>query len=77
MHEAGELHADPPITYFTCTLGQAALINQKAPHDFSNINEFIDRQARLYPDHLAVGSPDVEGKGENNVLDSMLPTDLT
>ena len=43
------------LNYFVCTLGQASEINEKGPHEFTTINEFIDFQAEHYPDSPAVG----------------------
>ncbi len=47
----------PETNYFVCTLGQAASINAQRPHQFSNINEFLDKQAQAIPDAPAVGFP--------------------
>ena len=49
-----------PITennYFVCTLGQAASINKKHPHDFVTIDEFLEKQQKSRPSDLAVGFP--------------------
>jgi len=53
IHETRVLETN----YFVCTLGQAASINAQRPHHFSNINEFLDRQAQAIPDAPAVGFP--------------------
>ena len=45
------------VNYFVCTLGQAAALNTEKPHAFKTINEFIDLQARQYPNRPAVGFP--------------------
>ena len=45
------------VNYFVCTLGQAAALNEKQPHSFKTVNEFIDLQARQYPARPAVGFP--------------------
>lgn len=45
------------LNYFTCTLGQAVEINDKAPHEFRTINEFLRHQARVIPRAPAVGFP--------------------
>lgn len=45
------------LNYFVCTLGQAVKINQRNPHQYSTINEFIDHQAHNIPDRLAVAFP--------------------
>lgn len=47
----------PDPNYFVCTLGQAASINSEHPHQFSNINDFLDELARSIPDAPAVGLP--------------------
>ncbi|KAI9844350.1 MAG: putative NRPS-like protein biosynthetic cluster [Sclerophora amabilis] len=47
----------PNLNYFICTLGQAAQINAREPHDFSTVNDFLDRQAQLIPNRPAVGFP--------------------
>ena len=44
-------------TYFTCTLGQAAGLNDKSPHEFKTVTEFIDYQAQAYPKAPAIGFP--------------------
>ncbi|ETN43959.1 uncharacterized protein HMPREF1541_10824 [Cyphellophora europaea CBS 101466] len=41
------------LSYFTCTLGQAALLKQSKA--YKTIPEFIDYQAEHYPNHPAVG----------------------
>ncbi len=51
--------------YFVCTLGQAASINAQRPHQFSNINEFLDEQAQAIPDAPAVGFPLPSREGSN------------
>ncbi|KAI4136432.1 MAG: hypothetical protein L6R39_007789, partial [Caloplaca ligustica] len=45
------------LNYFVCTLGQAVEVNHKRPHSFKTINGFIDHQAHVVPDSLAVGFP--------------------
>jgi len=45
------------ITYFTCTLGQAALMN-KDQYPISNIKQFIDHQCKTVPKLPAVGFPE-------------------
>ena len=45
------------LNYFVCTLGQATAINEKNPHSYNTINEFIDYQASYHPDFPAVGFP--------------------
>lgn len=42
-------------TYFTCTLDQAASFNEKHPHKYQTITEFIDSQASTCPQKPAVG----------------------
>ncbi|KAL8839469.1 MAG: hypothetical protein Q9176_004465 [Flavoplaca citrina] len=44
-------------TYFTCTLGQAAGLNARSPHEFETITQFIDYQARACSKAPAVGFP--------------------
>ena len=60
-HDAGA-----EVNYFVCTLGQAAGINQKNPHSFQTISEFLDVQAQAVPHNPAVGFPTLSGqqKGE-------------
>ncbi|KZF19112.1 acetyl-CoA synthetase-like protein [Xylona heveae TC161] len=43
--------------YFTCTLGQAALVNAANSTEFSTINELIDAYAEKFPLRPAVGFP--------------------
>jgi hypothetical protein len=49
--------SEPTLTYFTCTLGQAAEQNRDRPRDFATVAEFIDVQARVHPDRPAIGFP--------------------
>ena len=49
--------SEPNLTYFTCTLGQAAERNRDRPRDFATVAEFIDVQARVHPDRPAIGFP--------------------
>ena len=51
--------------YFVCTLGQAAAINKKDPHDFVTINEFLEKQQKSRPSDLAVGFP-IPSKNETD-----------
>ncbi|KAN0112508.1 acetyl-CoA synthetase-like protein [Hyaloscypha variabilis] len=51
------MSSEPPLTYFTCTLGQAAEQNKDLPRDFETVTQFIDRQARVHPDNPAVAFP--------------------
>jgi hypothetical protein len=48
---------EAPLTYFTCTLGQAAEKNKGQPRDFETVTQFIDLQARVHPHKPAVGFP--------------------
>jgi len=48
---------EAPLTYFTCTLGQAAEQNTDLPRDFETVTQFIDRQARVHPDSPAAAFP--------------------
>ena len=43
--------------YFVCTLGQAASVNEKDPHDFSTITEFLEKQQKAWSSEPAVGFP--------------------
>ena len=61
-HETG-----PELTYFVCTLGQAASINQKNPHSFHTVDEFLDAQAQAVPGNPAVGFPIVSGQQKHEV----------
>jgi hypothetical protein len=45
------------LNYFICTLGQMAECNSKYPHTFHTVNEFLEAQARLYPEMPAIGFP--------------------
>ncbi|KAL8847300.1 MAG: hypothetical protein Q9221_007645 [Calogaya cf. arnoldii] len=45
------------INYFVCTLGQAVAVNEKSPHGFETITDFLDRQAQIVPNAPAVGFP--------------------
>jgi hypothetical protein len=49
--------APATLTYFTCTLGQAAEQNRDRPHGFATVTEFIDTQALAHLDKPAVGFP--------------------
>ena len=51
-------------TYFTCTLGQAAGLNARSPHEFKTITQFIDYQARACSKAPAVGLP-IPPEGED------------
>lgn len=53
----GEKDDVQTLNYFTCTLGQAAVIIDQKPHDFHSINEFIEQQAKHIPHLAAVGFP--------------------
>ncbi|KAI9743451.1 MAG: hypothetical protein M1818_002763 [Claussenomyces sp. TS43310] len=47
-------NSSPPLTnYFTCTLGEATGLAPNC-HDLCTINDFIDYQAKTYPQDLAV-----------------------
>lgn len=45
------------LTYFTCTLGQAAEQNKIKSRDVETVTQFIDLQARVHPTSPAVGFP--------------------
>ena len=47
--------AEEDLNYFVCTLGQAAVWNEKHRHSFETINDLIDGQAENFPDAPAVG----------------------
>ena len=51
-------------TYFTCTLGQAAGLNARSPHEFETITQFIDYQGRACSKAPAVGLP-IPSEGED------------
>ncbi|KAL8895047.1 MAG: hypothetical protein Q9192_003881 [Flavoplaca navasiana] len=51
-------------TYFTCTLGQAAGLNDNSPHEFGTVIQFIDYQARACSKAPAVGLP-IPSKNED------------
>jgi hypothetical protein len=63
IHEPAKLRAN----YFTCTLGQAALINAKSPPNRNTILDILDRQAHVCPDSPAVGFsvPAERGAGQS------------
>ena len=50
------------LNYFVCTLGQAAVWNEKHPHAFGNINDLIDERAQENSNAPAVGFASPEGK---------------
>ena len=60
-------HAEP--NYFTCTLGQAALVNGRSPQSAATINDIIDEHARTNPEAKAVGFP-VIGQSPEDPWDS-------
>ncbi|KAL8913687.1 MAG: hypothetical protein Q9171_001537 [Xanthocarpia ochracea] len=45
------------INYFVCTLGQTLDVNEKSPHEFGTITEFVDHQGHVIPNAPAVGFP--------------------
>ena len=45
------------LNYFTCTLGQAVTDNERNPHAYETIIDFLEHQAQAVPDDLAVGFP--------------------
>ncbi|KAL8873605.1 MAG: hypothetical protein Q9174_000953 [Haloplaca sp. 1 TL-2023] len=45
------------LNYFTCTLGQAVAVNERYPHPYETIIDFLEYQAKVVPDDLAVGFP--------------------
>lgn len=58
--------AEEQLTYFTCTLGEAAKWNENHPHPFETVNRLIDEQARELRQRPAVNFPggchDEEGR---------------
>lgn len=60
------------LNYFTCTLGQAVEVNKKNPHEYQTINEFLDHQARVVPERLAVGFPVPSSAGQDDKWDYMI-----
>lgn len=57
--------AGSSLTYFTCTLGQAAITENLASSNTKTINDFLESQAQLYPKFPAVGFPvPVPNEGE-------------
>lgn len=57
MADAHQSDQKGMTNYFVCTLGQAAAFNEKNPHPFKTINDFIDHQAQQYPNRPAIGFP--------------------
>jgi acyl-CoA synthetase (AMP-forming)/AMP-acid ligase II len=53
------------LTYFTCTLGQAAVWNKEHPHAFETVNRLIDEQAEKFPDTPAVNFPNIGHEPDN------------
>lgn len=51
--------------YFVCTLGQAAELNARNPHEFKTINEFLDEQNATIADRPAVGFPLPDSKDKS------------
>ncbi|TVY33989.1 Adenylate-forming reductase [Lachnellula subtilissima] len=49
--------ADSSLTYFTCTLGQAAAAKKVVSSNAKTINDFLESHAQLYPRLPAVGFP--------------------
>ncbi|TVY36248.1 Adenylate-forming reductase [Lachnellula occidentalis] len=63
--------ADSSLTYFTCTLGQAAATKNLASSNAKTITDFLDSQAQLYPKLPAVAFPapvPSEGKWSSEVF---------
>ena len=54
MHQSEDYQ---DLNYFVCTLGQAAAINNGYSQPFRTINDFIDHQARQFPNRPAVAFP--------------------
>jgi acyl-CoA synthetase (AMP-forming)/AMP-acid ligase II len=53
------------LTYFTCTLGQAAEWNTEHPHSYETVNRLIDEQAENSPKTTAVNFPHID-RGRND-----------
>lgn len=45
------------LSYFSCTLGEAAVLKSGNPTNFKTINDLIDLQAERHPKRYAVGFP--------------------
>ncbi|TPX16274.1 uncharacterized protein E0L32_003923 [Thyridium curvatum] len=58
--------AAPELTYFTCTLGQAAKWKQTNPRTFDTINHLLDEQAKYTPESLAVGFSHIKESTEDD-----------
>lgn len=52
-----ETMTDTHLTYFTCTLGEAAKWNEAHPHAFETVNHLIDAQADDLRQRPAVNFP--------------------
>ena len=57
QNHTGQSNQELDLNYFVCTLGQAAALNARNPHQWKTINSFIDFQAQRFPDSHAVGFP--------------------
>ena len=49
--------SEPPVNYFTCTLGQAAEINTGSPSSTKTISQFLKYQADKNPEIPAAAFP--------------------
>lgn len=72
-----EMQPPLPTSYFTCTLGEAALLNKQLPEKapYSTVNEFIDYLAATHTDDVAVAcaSPPAKSKSENGDAPNGVP----
>ncbi|KAL6713167.1 hypothetical protein ACLMJK_009288 [Lecanora helva] len=55
--ERQQSQQDVDINHFVCTLGEAAAINDKHPHPWKTVNDFIDHQAEEFHVNPAVAFP--------------------
>ena len=71
--------APPPRSYFTCTLGEAKILNTTFPPALYNtINGFLDFLAKEHPHDIAVGSsqPSSNDSGKDWKVEALSFTDL-
>ena len=57
----------PPPTYFTCTLGEAAILNARNPHPFQTVPKLLLHLARHYSEHGGVGFFHASEGGINDI----------
>jgi hypothetical protein len=63
-YEMAQTEGVTDLNYFVCTLGQAASIKAKNHRQFMQVNDFVDCQARAFPNRPAVGFPTRYPNGE-------------